>query len=84
MINRHPHVFADLEINNSSEVLENWDKIKSKEQGTETYTDSIRHIAKTLPALMRADKVQKKAAKVGFDWDNIEDAMKKLWKNIKR
>ncbi|MCC5426297.1 bifunctional methyltransferase/pyrophosphohydrolase YabN [Clostridium botulinum] len=83
MINRHPHVFADLEINNSSEVLENWDKIKSKEQGTETYTDSIRHIAKTLPALMRADKVQKKAAKVGFDWDNIEDAMKKIIEEYK-
>lgn len=83
MINRHPHVFADLEINNSSEVLENWDKIKSKEQGTETYTDSIRHIAKTLPALMRADKVQKKAAKVGFDWVNIEDAMKKIMEEYK-
>ncbi|ACA56815.1 nucleoside triphosphate pyrophosphohydrolase [Clostridium botulinum] len=83
MINRHPNVFSDLEINSSSEVLENWDKIKSKEQGTETYTDSIRHIAKTLPALMRADKVQKKAARVGFDWDNIEDAMKKIIEEYK-
>ncbi|MCR1974155.1 nucleoside triphosphate pyrophosphohydrolase [Clostridium sporogenes] len=83
MINRHPHVFSDLEINNSNEVLENWDKIKSMEQGNETYTDSIRHIAKTLPALMRADKVQKKAAKVGFDWDNIEDAMKKIIEEYK-
>lgn len=83
MINRHPHVFSDLEINNSNEVLENWDKIKSMEQGNETYTDSIRHIAKTLPALMRADKVQKKAAKVGFDWDNVEDAMKKIIEEYK-
>ncbi|AVQ46262.1 nucleoside triphosphate pyrophosphohydrolase [Clostridium botulinum] len=83
MINRHPHVFSDLEINNSNEVLENWDKIKSMEQGNETYTDSIRHIAKTLPALMRADKVQKKAAKVGFDWENIEDAMKKIIEEYK-
>ncbi|EDU38213.1 nucleoside triphosphate pyrophosphohydrolase [Clostridium sporogenes] len=83
MINRHPHVFSDLEINNSNEVLENWDKIKSMEQGNKTYTDSIRHIAKTLPALMRADKVQKKAAKVGFDWDNIEDAMKKITEEYK-
>ena len=83
MINRHPHVFSDLEINNSNEVLENWDKIKSMEQGNKTYTDSIRHIAKTLPALMRADKVQKKAAKVGFDWENIEDAMKKIIEEYK-
>ncbi|MGJ0908658.1 nucleoside triphosphate pyrophosphohydrolase [Clostridium botulinum] len=83
MINRHPHVFSDLEINNPNEVLENWDKIKSMEQGNETYTDSIRHIAKTLPALMRADKVQKKAAKVGFDWENIEDAMKKIIEEYK-
>ncbi|MBO0554020.1 nucleoside triphosphate pyrophosphohydrolase [Clostridium botulinum] len=83
MINRHPHVFSDLEINNSNEVLKNLDKIKSMEQGNETYTDSIRHIAKTLPALMRADKVQKKAAKVGFDWENIEDAMKKIIEEYK-
>ena len=83
MINRHPHVFSDLEVNNSNEVLENWDKIKSKEQGAKTYTDSIRHIAKTLPALMRADKVQRKAAKVGFDWDKIEDAMEKIIEEYK-
>ncbi|MGO5064494.1 nucleoside triphosphate pyrophosphohydrolase [Clostridium sporogenes] len=83
MINRHPHVFGDLDISNSNEVLENWDNIKNKEQGNETYTDSLRHIAKVLPALMRADKVQRKAAKVGFDWNNIEDAMKKIIEEYK-
>ncbi len=83
MINRHPHVFGDLDIRNSNEVLENWDSIKNKEQGNETYTDSLRHIAKVLPALMRADKVQRKAAKVGFDWNNIEDAMKKIIEEYK-
>ncbi|EJO5347471.1 nucleoside triphosphate pyrophosphohydrolase [Clostridium botulinum] len=83
MINRHPHVFNDLKITSSNEVLKNWDEIKNKEQGNETYTDSIRHIAKTLPALMRADKVQKKAAKVGFDWDKIEYAMEKVIEEYK-
>ncbi|NEZ47683.1 nucleoside triphosphate pyrophosphohydrolase [Clostridium niameyense] len=78
MINRHPHVFGDIIAENSKEVIENWDKIKKREQGIENYTDELKHVPKNLPSLMRAYKVQKKAAKVGFDWDNIEDAMNKI------
>lgn len=78
MIKRHPHVFSDLNVNTSSEVLDNWDKIKRENKGFNSYTEELQHIAKTLPALMRAEKVQRKAAKVGFDWNDIEDALAKV------
>lgn len=78
MINRHPHIFGDIKVDNSEQVLDNWDKIKKQEQGLVSYTDSLKHIPKMLPALMRANKVQAKAAKVGFDWDSVEPAFEKI------
>lgn len=78
MINRHPHVFSNINADTPEEVLTNWDKIKKKEQGLTSYTDELRHVPKNFPALMRAEKVQKKAAKVGFDWNKIEDALDKV------
>ncbi len=78
MILRHPHVFSNIKLNTSEEVLVSWDKIKKKEQGLLSYTDELKHVPKNLPALMRAEKVQKKAAKVGFDWDKVEDALSKV------
>lgn len=78
MIKRHPHVFGNVKIDNSKEVLVSWDKIKKEEQGLKTYTDELRHVAKTLPALMRAFKIQEKAAKIGFDWDRVECALNKV------
>jgi tetrapyrrole methylase family protein/MazG family protein len=78
MITRHPHVFGTESVNTSEEVLVNWDKIKKEEQGLESYSDELRHVAKTLPSLIRAEKIQKKAAKVGFDWERVEDALDKV------
>lgn len=78
MIHRHPHVFGQLEVKNQEEVLVNWDKIKNKEQGNESYTDTLKHVAKSLPSLIRASKVQKKAAKVGFDWEDVNPALEKV------
>ncbi|MFD3155543.1 nucleoside triphosphate pyrophosphohydrolase [Haloimpatiens sp. FM7330] len=78
MIERHPHIFGDLKVSNTDEVLDNWEKIKKKEQGLKTYTDTLKHVPKELPALMKSIKVQEKAAKVGFDWENIEPAMEKI------
>lgn len=78
MIERHPHVFGSLDVDTSEEVLKNWDEIKRKEQGLKSYTDELKHVAKSLPALIRAEKVQKKAAKVGFDWNKIECALEKI------
>lgn len=78
MILRHPHVFGDTAVSGSDEVLKNWEEIKRVEKSQKTVTDSIRSVAKSLPALWRAEKVQKKAAKTGFDWPNVWGAMDKL------
>ena len=56
---------------------------KKAEQGTKTLTEEMQHIAKNLPALMRAEKVQNKARKVGFDWDRVEDALDKVLEEFK-
>ncbi len=78
MIYRHPHVFGKTNVNNVDEVLVNWDELKKKEKNFDTFTDELQGIAKALPALIRANKIQKKAKRVGFDWDNIEEPIKKV------
>ena len=82
MIYRHPHVFGDISINNSKEVLDNWDELKKTEKNYETITEEINGIAKTLPSLIKAHKVQKKVAKVGFDFESIDEAVKKIEEEI--
>lgn len=82
MILRHPHVFGNENVDNSKDVLDNWEKNKMKEQNLNSYTDSLKHVAKNLPALIRAEKVQKKASKVGFDFRNVEDAIAKVLEEI--
>lgn len=78
MIRRHPHVFADVDVKNSAEVLVNWEAIKKKEKGQRSATESMRSVSSYLPALMRSKKVQEKAAKVGFDWPSPEEAFLKV------
>ncbi len=78
MIERHPHVFGEVEADTSEQVLENWDVIKKRTKKQKTQTESMLSIPREFPALMRADKVQKKAAKVGFDWEISEGAFQKV------
>lgn len=78
MIRRHPHVFGDISVANSDEVLVNWEQIKKQENGQKTTAGSMDTVSRYLPALMRATKVQGKAAKVGFDWEKAEDALEKV------
>lgn len=78
MINRHPHVFGNEEANTSEQVLVNWDEIKKEEKGIKTLTEEMQNIAKSLPATTRAYKVQKKAKKVDFDWNDVNCAMDKV------
>ncbi|SUY48330.1 MazG family protein [Clostridium putrefaciens] len=78
MIDRHPHVFGDTKVNNSKEVIINWEEIKGIEKGYDTVVDAMKHIAKSLPSLIRAEKVQSKAKKVGFDFDVVDGAMEKI------
>lgn len=78
MIERHPHVFGDVSAETSEQVLENWDVIKKQTKSQKSQTESMLSIPREFPALMRADKVQKKAAKVGFDWASVDGALDKV------
>lgn len=78
LIYRHPHVFGTEKVTGSDEVLENWDTIKRTEKNHATVTDTLEAVAQSLPALWRAEKIQKKAAKVGFDWPDVSGSMDKL------
>lgn len=78
LIFRHPHVFGDTAVTGSDEVLVNWEELKREEKGQQTYTDTLTAVARSLPALWRAEKVQKKAKKAGFDWPDASGAVDKL------
>lgn len=74
LINRHPHIYGDTEVKDEKEVAENWEKIKMKE-GRKSVLEGV---PKSLPALIKAERIQQKAAGVGFDWDKKEDVVKKV------
>lgn len=78
LIIRHPHVFGEVTVSSTDEVLTNWDAIKMQTKSQKTTTESILSVPREFPALMRAQKVQKKAAKVGFDWADIGGALDKI------
>ncbi|MGM0889898.1 MAG: nucleoside triphosphate pyrophosphohydrolase [Bacillota bacterium] len=84
MIRRHPHVFGDVEVNCEEDVLVNWQKIKEDEKGGETkaLNSILDGIEKSLPNLLRAEEYQKRAAKVGFDWDEVSEAWKKVREEV--
>lgn len=82
MILRHPHVFGGAQVSGSSDVLKNWDEIKREEKGQKTCTDTLRSVAKTLPATWRAEKIQKKAARAGFAWPDIDASLEKLSEEV--
>ncbi|CAH0121997.1 hypothetical protein PAE9249_04534 [Paenibacillus sp. CECT 9249] len=79
---RHPHVFGDQAAGNADEALRNWDQMKAEEKRRKGINPDERSaldgVPRDLPALMKAYKLQKKAAKVGFDWDKLEDVLAKV------
>ena len=77
LIRRHPHVFGDTSAANSDAVLKQWDAIKRTEKGTE-HEGLLHGTGNGLPALMRAQKLQKKAARVGFDWPDAAPVFDKI------
>ncbi|HCU36815.1 MAG TPA: nucleoside triphosphate pyrophosphohydrolase [Armatimonadetes bacterium] len=78
LIHRHPHVFGDVEVDGPSQVLVNWEKLKLEESENADRTSALDGIPAELPALARATKIQKKAARVGFDWDDASGPRAKL------
>ena len=82
LIYRHPHVFGNVHVDDSAEVLVNWDALKKIEKDQKTVADTLDSVARSLPGLWRAEKVQKKAAKVGFDWKEVDGALDKLEEEI--
>ena len=82
LVIRHPHVFGDVVADNTAEALNSWDAAKLKSKGQKTQTESMISVPRELPALMRAQKIQHKAAKIGFDWDNADGAFEKLYEEI--
>ena len=82
LIIRHPHVFGDVTVTGTENVLANWDSIKKETKHQESDTQVLRSISPAMPALMRAQKLGKKARKVGFDFDDAEEAMLKVTEEI--
>lgn len=80
---RHPHVFGELEVSGTDDVLKNWDAIKKAEkQDGDKPASIVAGIPKHLPALQKAHQVQKRAARAGFDWSHIDEVFDKLHEEI--
>jgi XTP/dITP diphosphohydrolase len=83
LIRRHPHVFGEIEVDSVETVRENWDKIKATEKGIDPQekqllSAKLTRYAQSLPPLMAGSKISKKAATVGFEWENIEGVWEKF------
>ncbi len=78
LIYRHAHIFGNVHCATAEDVSQSWEKLKKAEKGLTTQASVLADVSQGLPALMRAAKVQKKAAQVGFDWDNAMDALPKI------
>jgi tetrapyrrole methylase family protein/MazG family protein len=82
LIRRHPHVFGETRVRDSDEVLRNWAKIKVEEEGRRPKDSLLDEVSTALPPLDRAWKLQKKAAKAGFDWPDLGGVLTKLEEEI--
>ena len=78
LIERHPHVFGEIEVSGVGDVLDNWDAIKRRKKGQKKGSEPMLSVPRELPALMRAAKIQQKASAVGFDWPDVSGAYDKI------
>lgn len=79
LINRHPHIYSDVVVENKAEVKQNWEKLKLKE-GKKSVLEGV---PKSLPALVKASRIQEKVASVGFDWEESHQVWKKVEEELK-
>lgn len=82
MTRRHPHVFGDVKLETDRDVLANWEEIKKKEKGYESRKSVLEGVPRRLPSLLRAHSLQERAARVGFDWSRLDEALPKLDEEI--
>ncbi len=80
LIRRHPHIFGDVKVKDSKEIEKNWEAIKLKEKGRESVLDGV---PKSLSALLRSYRLQEKASKVGFDWQEKTDVWQKVEEELR-
>ncbi len=82
MVYRHPHVFGSVQADDTEQALNTWDAQKQEEKGQKTAGDTLDAVARSLPALIRAEKIQGKARKAGFDWNETDRAVEKLSEEV--
>ena len=82
LVYRHPHVFGTVEAEDAQGALSTWDAQKRREKGQRTTADAMDSVARAMPALIRAEKIQGKARKAGFDWEEISPALDKLSEEV--
>ncbi|HLN60883.1 MAG TPA: nucleoside triphosphate pyrophosphohydrolase, partial [Symbiobacteriaceae bacterium] len=78
LLRRHPHVFGDLNAETAEDVVRTWEAVKRQEKGGKVPESVLAGVSTAVPALSRAEAVQKKAAKVGFDWEDIQGPVGKV------
>ena len=83
LVRRHPHVFGETRAETAAEVLSNWEKIKQAERGGAIQASALAGVPKTLPALLRAQRLQDKAARVGFDWGETTEVLHKVEEELR-
>lgn len=81
LVRRHPHVFGDMRIADSAAQVENWEQIKKTEKGAER-SSALSGVPPHLPALLKAQKITEKAARVGFDWEHVDQVMAKVMEEL--
>ncbi len=82
LVIRHPHVFGNVVAENEEQALDSWNTAKAESKKQKSQTESMLSVPRELPALMRAQKIQHKAAKAGFDWDELGGAADKLYEEL--
>ena len=81
LVRRHPHVFGDMRISDSAAQIENWEQIKKEEKKAER-SSALSGVPPHLPALLKAQKITEKAARVGFDWEHVDQVMAKVMEEL--
>ncbi|UXX80352.1 nucleoside triphosphate pyrophosphohydrolase [Reichenbachiella carrageenanivorans] len=79
LVHRHPHIYGDVKVENEKDVKENWEKLKLKEKGNVSVLGGV---PKSLPAMVKAMRIQEKARGVGFDWDNEKQVWDKVYEEL--